>query len=293
MDPADLQSVLRVVEGYDAADCLAYVWDADPTGHPHAFVQLVVGCAKHNGESAMSCSTVSKIKSFVPDAALRKLGPITKVGYGQIKEVIQIGQYGQRYENISDDNASDDNASDDPFEKIESGDWRSEDFGGDDFTSDGTKVILGPVVERLRDLGLEGLEPRSVAGAARSLVGEDNLSKVVRLFSKNTAPTADSRDGGRDGSRRRGNEPNILSEGEFFSTPPFARLNAYRGQFRPDLVRSTENTACGNSDTACGILGLESRDRRTIADISMARCRYFDGPSGGASPPRAPRLGPR
>ena len=82
---------------YDAADCLAYVWDADPTGHAHAFVQLVVGCAKHNGESTTSCSRVSEIKSFVPDAALRKLGPITKVERGQIKKVIQIGQYGQAH----------------------------------------------------------------------------------------------------------------------------------------------------------------------------------------------------
>ena len=172
---------------YDAADCLAYVWDADPTGHPHAFVQLVVGCAKHNGESTTSCSTVSTIKSFVPDAALRKLGPITKVEGGSIKEVIQIDQYGQRYENISDDNGSDDNGSNDPFEKIESSDYRSEDFEGDDFTSDGTKVILGPVVERLRDLGLGGLTPRSVAGAARSLVSKGDLSRVTQLFSKTTA----------------------------------------------------------------------------------------------------------
>lgn len=67
------------------------------------------------------------------------------------------------------------------------------------------------------------------------------------------------------------NEPNILGSGAFFADPPMGRFSAYRGGFRPDIHFIVGDTRRGIRDTRRGILGHESRDRRTIADVSKAK----------------------
>ncbi len=234
------------IDGMGPVELLEFVWNAAPSGiDPHTYVQLVVACIRHGTRM----STVEAIESHVPNTALAKLPPLTRVP--SVDAVLTVEQHKTRN-------------------------------GINDWISHGTEVILGPVAERLSSFMANELSPRKVANAVQHLLETGDTSRIEFLLSEHgatstpkpeathrpTAHRADRSPAASEADAAPRNDPIALPKLELFSSPPFSRLSAYNGRFEPDLACSDGDTECGNLGHE---LGYESRDRRTLADVPVAR----------------------
>lgn len=245
ISPADRKEATADVGGFiegDPINILGLIWELAPDRYDQeAYEELVVKCI-HIGNGK---TRVAKINN---DLQLSdSLPPLTKVK--AVNAVLSI-------------------------------DHEVERVGPDEWVPKATTISLGPLSERLAGIIDQEISPKSVAEGVALMVDTGDTSSLEEIFAPDgttrqhrpTGPAGgQSRPATAGGSGRRRNEPIVSSHGDLFSTPPFSRLRPYRGRFEPDLARPDENTQCGISDTRRGNLGHESRDRRTIEDIPVAR----------------------
>lgn len=236
------------------ADLLGIVWESAPSGiEPHPWTQLVGGSIEHGSHR----SEVDEIESSVPDAAPEQLPSLTKIP--SVPAVLVIEQHIKRYGP-----------------------------GPNDFTSGGTEVVLGPVANRLAELGADKLDPRQIADAGQVLTETGDVSQVEALFASTEYSKAATRNpdqttaaAPRHGRPRRNtrkadgredtptaNVVNPMGFGNLFATPPLSRLSAYDGLFGPDIVAVNGFARGRNRFTRGGNFGGDSpgsgRNRREL-----------------------------
>lgn len=249
-------------------ELLERVWESAPGGiDEEAYVQLLIGCIQHGSR----ISSVSEIESHVP--ASEQLPSLTTIK--SVPAILSIEQHRQQ-------------------------------VGPEEWISSGTEVVLGPVAERLRELGADQLDPRAVAEAARVLIESGDVGVVESLFSNaessthhaqppatpaGTAeagppPTGKPPGPGDQTTRRPGNEVNQNLEGGLFATPPKSRLSGYRGRFEVDVAAIDRRTACTPRRTACTPNGGSGRDRRPLERLEIGKERELlqRNPIGGEVP---------
>jgi len=235
------------------AGLLGLVWESAPSGiEPYPYGQLVVGCINHGSRR----SKVDEIEGYAPDSAIEQLPSLTTIE--SIPAVLTIEQSRTR-------------------------------IGIDQWVSGGTEVVLGPVANRLAELGASKLDPRTVADATEHLVQSGDVSEVEALFPKALSstpahePSQTPAEAPHHGHPRRetqpahatnnpaaGNDPSIWVSASLFASPPLGRLSAYRGRFCSDIESVTACTRRGIPCTRRGNSGGRSRNWRRLERLDVA-----------------------
>lgn len=120
-----------------------------------------------------------------------------------------------------------------------------------------------------------------------AFIADGNLSKLERHFNarqgppppdtaqQGASPAAEAEGATTPTSRPAAapNEPNLSVVEDLFASGPMTRLSSYRGRFRPEVKAVSGVERVGFGLERVGFLGHETRNRRTIADVPVAKQR--------------------